>query len=220
MRLIRVFFEKTGRAKYISHLDLNRTMTRCIRRAGIPVWYTEGFNPHPFVSFGLPLALGVESLYETMDIKTESDMTEDEMLQRFGPVSPEGLTITKVALAVNKPSEIVAAEYEMTFKEADEETAKSILEILKSGEIPAKKMVKKGKTKVEKEINLAESVRKYDVLTRPDSVLLKITLDAGISKNLNPVLFCETVCNRLGIKPHTVRILKISSIMSNREKFC
>ena len=47
MRTLRVFFEKRGNIRYISHLDLMRTMTRAIRRSGIPLWYTEGFNPHP-----------------------------------------------------------------------------------------------------------------------------------------------------------------------------
>ena len=220
MRLIRVFFEKTGRAKYISHLDLNRTMARCIRRAEIPVWYTEGFNPHPFISFGLPLALGVESLYETMDIKPESDMTDGEMLRRLAAVSPEGLTVKKVAPAVHKPAEIVAAEYEMSFMGCGEDEAHAMHEILKSGDMMAKKMVKKGKAKVEKEINLAGGLRKYDILTRDGYVLLKVTLDAGISRNLNPVLFCDTVCEKLGITPYKVKILKICSLMSNREKFC
>ena len=66
---LRVFYEKTGRAKYISHLDINRCMQRALRRAEIPVWYTEGFNPHPYTTFALPLSLGYESLCETMDLR-------------------------------------------------------------------------------------------------------------------------------------------------------
>ena len=68
MQNVRVFFEKTGMTKYISHLDLMRCMTRAIKRAAIPAWYTEGFNPHLFITFALPLTLGVESLCESMDI--------------------------------------------------------------------------------------------------------------------------------------------------------
>ena len=59
---VRLVFSKTGRARYISHLDLNRTMARVLRRAGIPLWYTEGFNKHPYITFAAPLSLGCESL--------------------------------------------------------------------------------------------------------------------------------------------------------------
>ena len=64
---VRTVFEKKGRAKYISHLDLNRFMMRAFRRSGLPIWYTEGFNPHPYATFALALSLGFESEYEIMD---------------------------------------------------------------------------------------------------------------------------------------------------------
>ena len=54
---VRTVFEKKGRAKYISHLDLNRFMMRAFRRSGLPIWYTEGFNPHPYATFALALSL-------------------------------------------------------------------------------------------------------------------------------------------------------------------
>ena len=61
MQNIRIFFEKRGRVKYISHLDLMRAMSRAVRRAALPIWYTEGFNPKPYLSFPLPLPLGQEA---------------------------------------------------------------------------------------------------------------------------------------------------------------
>ena len=64
---IRVFFEKKDRAIYISHLDLLRTMQRALKRSGLPVWYSEGFNPRIYLNFPLALALGVESSCEIMD---------------------------------------------------------------------------------------------------------------------------------------------------------
>ncbi len=51
MREVRLRFSKTGRLKYISHLDINRAMSRALKRAQIPLWYTEGFNPHPYITF-------------------------------------------------------------------------------------------------------------------------------------------------------------------------
>ena len=58
---VRIFFEKTGRAKYTSHLDTMRTMTRALKRSGLPVWYTQGFNPHLYSTFPLPIALDMRA---------------------------------------------------------------------------------------------------------------------------------------------------------------
>ena len=69
MREVRLKFSKTGQAKYISHLDTNRVFSRAFSRAKINLWYTEGFNPRPYMSFSLPLSLGVESLCENVDIR-------------------------------------------------------------------------------------------------------------------------------------------------------
>ena len=57
----RLLFSKTGRAKYISHLDLMRTFQRAFARAKIAIKHTEGFHPHPFVSIALPLSVGYSS---------------------------------------------------------------------------------------------------------------------------------------------------------------
>ncbi|HBT64885.1 MAG TPA: hypothetical protein DEB10_09535, partial [Ruminococcaceae bacterium] len=80
MKEVRIRFRKIGRAKYISHLDLTRTMTRALRRAGIPIWYTEGFNRHPYVTFASPLSLGFEGLCESMDIRLVQDMPMEELV--------------------------------------------------------------------------------------------------------------------------------------------
>ena len=69
----RLFYTKTGRLKYISHLDTNRLMQRTLKRSGLPVWYSEGFNPHIYITFALPLALGLESEYtDILGIKVPS----------------------------------------------------------------------------------------------------------------------------------------------------
>ena len=76
---VRVFYTKTGRARFISHLDMMRFMTRALKRSGLPVWYTEGFNRHIYTTFALPLSLGFESMCEFMDFRLlpdEFDMEE------------------------------------------------------------------------------------------------------------------------------------------------
>ena len=72
MTTIRIWFTKTGEAFYISLLDLQRVMQRALKRSGLPVWYTLGFNPHIYMTFAAPLSLGQESLAETVDFKCYS----------------------------------------------------------------------------------------------------------------------------------------------------
>ena len=66
---VRMSFQKTGMAKFISHLDTVRCITRAMKRACVPIWFTEGFNPHAFLTFAMPLSLGFESLCETVDFR-------------------------------------------------------------------------------------------------------------------------------------------------------
>ena len=84
----RVFYSKTGRLKYISHLDVNRLMQRALKRSGLPVWYTEGFNPHIYITFALPLALGLESFYEVMDFRLTAELSEKEIIRRLHTALP------------------------------------------------------------------------------------------------------------------------------------
>jgi radical SAM-linked protein len=86
-------FQKEDKVKYISHLDLVRTMQRSIRRAGIPVSFSQGFNPHPIISFASALAVGVTSQGEYMDITLERDMDIEELIQSLNQALPEGIRI-------------------------------------------------------------------------------------------------------------------------------
>ena len=73
MKNVRIFYRKKGRMKFVSHLDMNRFMSRIINKAKVPVWFTEGFNRHLYLNLAVPLSLGYEGLYEGMDVKTEDE---------------------------------------------------------------------------------------------------------------------------------------------------
>ena len=85
MRSVRLFFKKYGNMKFVSHLDMNRFMIRMVRMSGIPVWYSEGFNPHPYITFALPLSLGFDSDWEIMDIRLDKDEFKNEDVLTFFP---------------------------------------------------------------------------------------------------------------------------------------
>jgi len=180
MTPIRIWFEKTGRAKYISHLDLMRAMTRAVRRAALPLWYTEGFNPHPYLAFPLPLPLGQEGLREAMDLRLVEPISFDEVRVRLNEVLPEGLRVLAVAEPWAKPGEIKAAEYRIVM---DGDTAKAEA-LLHEGRLTAKKMGKKGRRKVEKEIELTPLIMRYEF----NGNVLNCVLAAGSEVNLNPAL--------------------------------
>ena len=140
MKEIRIFFRKCGRAKYISHLDLMRTMTRAVRRAGIPVWYTQGFNKHPYITFAAPLSLGFEGLTESMDIKLIQDIGMEDIVADMNSVLPSGIEVYSAAEPVMKAGDIEKAIYKLTFSIR----LKDFAAFIEQDSITAEKRTKKG----------------------------------------------------------------------------
>ena len=99
---LRMRFSKTGRAIWLSHLDLMRTMQRAFLRAEYPLKYSEGFNPHAQISILLPLSVGVSSVCELMDFQLNDDVTLAEMPEKLTSVMPEGIVVHEVYLSENK----------------------------------------------------------------------------------------------------------------------
>ncbi|MCI5753452.1 MAG: TIGR03936 family radical SAM-associated protein [Clostridiales bacterium] len=90
---LRIRFEKTGRAVYVSHLDLMRTMQRAFLRAGFPLAYSEGFNPHAILSMALPLSVGMESVCELMDFRLRDPADPAVLPERLTAAMPEGIRV-------------------------------------------------------------------------------------------------------------------------------
>ena len=103
---LRLRFEKTGRAIYISHLDLMRTMQRVFLRADCPLKYSEGFNPHALISILLPLSVGVGSVCELMDFQLREDVDLAALPERLTAVMPEGIRALEAYPAGRKVREL------------------------------------------------------------------------------------------------------------------
>lgn len=99
---LRMRFSKTGRAIYISHLDLMRTMQRAFLRADYPLKYSEGFNPHAQISILLPLSVGCASECELMDFQLREDVDLQALPERLTAVMPEGITVQEAYPAETK----------------------------------------------------------------------------------------------------------------------
>lgn len=106
MDKLRLMFSKTGRAVYISHLDLMRTMQRAFLRAGYPLKYSEGFNPHAQISILLPLSVGCSSVCELMDFTLREDVPAGEIPARLTAVMPEGIEVTQAYPPERKAKEL------------------------------------------------------------------------------------------------------------------
>lgn len=101
MRLrVRLRFSKMGKIRFTSHRDVARMWERALRRASLPVAYTEGFSPRPKLSFGLALSTGAESLGEYLDVDLAADRCDvdiDELPARLSPELPVGIDVQRAA---------------------------------------------------------------------------------------------------------------------------
>ena len=107
--------------RFISHLDMTRFMSRLIRRAGLSVWYTEGFNPHLYMTFALPLSLGFESDYEVVDIRIlDDDYDISSLPEKLNSVCPPYIQFFGAAEPVKKAGDVAAAKFIITFDDCGE----------------------------------------------------------------------------------------------------
>lgn len=116
----RLLFEKTGRARYISHLDLMRTFQRAFLRADIPIKHTEGFNPHPFISIALPLSLGFSSECEILEFGLLEGTNHKDVPAKLNAVLPEGVAV-RICYSGERPlKELTALEYTIRLEFAND----------------------------------------------------------------------------------------------------
>lgn len=215
---LRAVFAKTGRAKYISHLDLNRCMLRTFRRSKLPVWYTEGFNPHPYYSFALALSLGFESSCEIMDFNiTDDNMPFDEIRDKLNAVMPEGMHIVSVAEQVQKITAITKAEYSFSLvSENITEIYDALMELLAMPEILIEKKTKKGI----KTVDIMPDLEIVSYELKENSVDMIIRLPAGTQTNYNPNLFIEALKNFRKMMFDVQKIRRTKILCENNEIFC
>lgn len=220
MRSIRIFFEKKNMAKYISHLDLMRCFSRAVKRARLNIWYTEGFNPHAFMTFSLPLSLGTESFCESVDIRMLDETPLDEIKDRLNETLPPDIRITKVAEPVHKADEIAFAEFEIRLNTDNPEKVKvSVEEKISANEIIVEKKAKQGRKKVLKPVDIKGNIHSYELETGEKYVLLKIIISAGTKTNINPSLLIDAVTAEVKDDIESVDIKKNKMLLEDLTQF-
>lgn len=156
---VRVKFSKTGSLKFISHLDLNRTMQSVFLRSKLPVWYTEGFNPHPRAAFSPPLSVGVSSLTEFVDFKMVEEVPAEEIVEKLNASFPKGLRATNCYMPATHFRDIKWSLYEIKFELMNgvpADICEKARDALSANEIIIEKFSKKGE---QKRVDIAKGLK-------------------------------------------------------------
>ena len=193
---VRIKFSKVGDLMYISHLDLARTMQRILLRSGIDIWYSEGFNPQPKMVFALPLPTGVESECELMDIKLNSFMSNEEIMNRINENFPKDMRVLDVYRPDVKFKNIQHARYNISIfsPKITKSTREDILNLF-SRECLIEKKTKSGL----KEINICDYIKKLSVEANTGEARIEAILSADSEKNLNPDILVGAIKKYLSI---------------------
>lgn len=196
-RTLRVRFRKVGNLQYISHLDLQRTFSRVLVRAGLPLWYTKGFNPHIKMVFGMPLPVGSESECEMLDIRIEREMSCDEVKARLNAELTDELCVLEVYPATEKFTAIAFAEYEYTVVTtgADAALAARVEQALQGGGLTIIKKSKSG----EKEIDLSAHILSSEVRFEGGVITICAKLCAAEGKYISPEALITALREKTGI---------------------
>lgn len=170
-----IIYEKNDRVKYISHLDFLRAFGRTVRRAALPVAFSQGFNPHPLINIPLPLSTGYTGENEIVDLSLSREMPEDEMISKLNSALPEGIKVTSACRGKSRAKEAAIAKYAVTPENAPPD---SVAGLLGMAEILIDKKTKSG-------VKLADIRPDIFSLSVEDGKIL-LLLSVGSARNLKP----------------------------------
>lgn len=191
-------FYKGGLLKFVGHLDIMRTMQRALRRAEVPLAYSQGFNPHPLMGFASPLALGCTGEQEIMEIKLEQDMEDAVLMERLNQQLPQGLRILDCrSIEEGGPSamaRVQAALYRIRFPEG-EEWVGIVDDLLRQEQILLTKVGKVRGRKQQVQVDIKPWI--YD-LQFEDGRTVLLLCACGSEQNLKPELLVHEIYKRIG----------------------
>lgn len=236
MNEIRIRFSRGEEVKYISHLDLMRTFERALRRAGLPVYYSQGFNPHPHLVFGLPLPVGVTSDAEYADIGFEQEIEPEVVKKMLNLSLPKGLKIIE-ACPKKEKSNIMAlvagASYNIdiffsqacAFYNIKDYIHSRLNEFLELNEIYAQKNMR-GDIKIINiksliiniELSKVEQNAKKSYRNIYNIASLNALVKAGSKANLKPDVLADAFCKFAGINAAYYSINRTGLFIEDNQK--
>jgi radical SAM-linked protein len=217
-------FSKGGYARYNSHLDLMRFFKRIFRRSGIKLKYSQGFNPHPKMSFAQPLSLGYGSTCDYLEFETENYYDPDEIFQRLESNMPDGIElqwcrINNMEAKVSLAALCESAEYEVIIPTVIDKDKLNYLAsaYMDQDKILAMKRRKKDKKMVE--VDIKNMIRSFNAYVGEDSesIILVMDLDAGSTSNCSPELVISSFCKfaHISVLRYEIDVVRTNIGISN-----
>lgn len=208
----RLLFEKTGKAVWISHLDLMRLFQRAFKRAGLPLTHTQGFNPRPSVSIALPLSVGIESRCELLDFDLDGESkSNEEILSSLNAALTEGIRVLAVYSDGRKTRDLSMLECELDLEYdagVPKNGAEKIKELFEREDVPVEKKSKNGTVdqniipmirRVSVEIISLQELRIHGLICCQNPSLNPMQLHAAIIRHLPELAPDHVRCRRIEI---------------------
>ena len=202
MRML-IRFGKNPRLRFISHLDLQRFLHMALNRTGLPIKYSEGFNPHPVMAFGSALALGWTSEYELLDVRLSAPMGRKRCEEALRFALPEDLPVLEVKLLEDRAPSIMSMVYASDYLiRLNGETAQAVQDAAEAFMAEECVMAVKKTKSGEKEIN----IRPLALSVEPVEEGLRARLMLTEKDALKADLLVKTLAERAGVELPQVRI--------------
>lgn len=204
----RITFSKQGALRYTGHLDLHRLWERAMRRADLPLSYSQGFHPQPKISLASALPLGFSSRAEALDVRFNEEIPTEEIASRLQESLPPDIKIIRVESVDEKlpalQTQVLSAVYQVELTEPVDgsELSRRVEEILKTESLPRER---RGKF-----YDLRPLIEELSMSIAGDKISLHMKLAAREGATGRP----EEVLNSLGIEPEYTRVERTELIFS------
>ena len=218
-------FEKGGYTKYISHLDLLRVFKRAFKVMGLDIRYSNGYNPHPKMSFAQPLSLGYSSLCEYLEFETITPHDPESLREDLAKNLPRDLAITELfqfdSEVKTLAAESDACEYRIfvPFEGTEEEFRDLFTSYMAQDRITALKKMKK--TKTLEEVDITDKIRSWKVSKEGDNAVIDCILDSGSHSNLSPELVIKSFLDfsKLPLMRWDLEVQRVQQFFTDRIRF-
>lgn len=204
----RIKYTKGPEVRFVSHLDLMRLFQRAVRRAGLPIGYSHGFNPHQLMSFGNPLSLGMTSTGEYCDFEFTREEDTEEIVKKLNSVMNDGIEVKRATrlsqTALTAMADLCACEYEAILGDnvKPETVAEKLPEFMAQKEIV---VMKKTKNNL-KETDIRPDIYSIENISDNDTAKIRLVLAAGSIRSLRADLTVQTFYDFIGAEFNKYKI--------------
>jgi len=202
---VRLRFTKLSESRYISHLDLQRVFQRALRQSGADVWYTQGFNPHVYLNFAVPLTLGFESVCESLDLRLAGGEFDFYLAQRLNACLPPGIQVYDAGKPVMKTTEIAWARW-IIETAPSKAVVEAVRELPKANAVMVSRRNKDGSFT---QSDCRPMIGNISAHRSGEMVYIDATLASGGERSLNPQLLIGRILELAGSEAEHLLVRRI-----------